>query len=97
METTALTTSSAETGPTTNTEPRTCASLVVTTSEGHFEQCANPFCDAVIEPLNHGRHRRTPRRFCSDACRYDLNAAKRVKRLMDRVGIIRFYELLDRV
>ena len=48
------------------------ANLVVTTSSDHFQRLLNPFCNAEIEPLNHGRWRRTQRRFCSDQCKYDF-------------------------
>ena len=59
-----------------------CVNLVVTTSSGHSQRCANPFCNAGIKPMNHGRWRRTERRFCSDACKYDYHALKRVKALL---------------
>jgi hypothetical protein len=36
-------------------EAAECLNIVVTTSSGHFQRCANPFCNAVIEPMNHGR------------------------------------------
>jgi hypothetical protein len=75
-------------------EPAKCANLVVTTSSGHFQRCANPFCNADIEPMNHGRWRRTQRRFCSDACKYDYHALRRVKALLNRVGVIEFQRLL---
>lgn len=79
-------------GPTAR-EP--CPSVVVTTSGGH-SHCAKPFCKAVIEPLNGGRWRRTKRRYCSDECKLDHRALRRVKDLLDKVGIIEFHELLDR-
>jgi hypothetical protein len=47
--------------------------------------------------MNHGCWRRTQRGFCSDACKYDYHALKRVKALLNRVGIIEFHELMDRV
>ncbi len=78
-------------------EPVECANLVVTTSQGHSQPCANPFCKVIIEPLNHGRYRRTPRRFCSDSCRYDFHALLRVQRLMDKVGVIQFHVLLSKI
>ena len=76
-------------------KPKECVNLVVTTSSGHSQRCANPFCNAVIEPMNHGKWRRTRRRFCSDACKYDYHAIKRVKALIERVGVIEFHRLLD--
>ena len=45
-----------------------------------------PFCNAVIEPMNHGQWRRTQRRFCSDACKYDYHALRRVKALLSVVS-----------
>ena len=64
-------------------EPSECVNLVVTTSSGHFQRYANPFCNTVIEPMNHGRWRRTQRNFCSDPCKYDYHALRRVKALVD--------------
>ena len=81
----------------TPTEPAECANLVVTTSTGQFEWCANPFCNTPIDSLNSGRWRRTRRRFCSDACKYTFHALKRIKPLLAKVGIIRFHELMDKV
>jgi hypothetical protein len=74
-----------------------CVNLVVTTSSGHSQRCANPFCHTVIEPMIHGRWRRTKRRFCSDSCKYDYHAVKRTKALLNRVGIAEFHELIDQV
>jgi hypothetical protein len=71
------------------------ANLVVTTSSGHFQWCANPFCNTDIEPLNHGRWRRSQRRFCSDPWKYDYHALKRVKVLLNRVGMAEFQRLFD--
>jgi hypothetical protein len=78
-------------------EPTECANLVVTTSQGQSERCANPFSKAVIEPLPDGQYRRTRRRFCSDACKYDYHALRRVKVLLNRAGVIRFHTLVDEV
>jgi hypothetical protein len=39
---------------------------------------------------NHRREHRTQRRFCSDGCKYDYHALKRVKALRDRVGKAEF-------
>jgi len=62
---------------------------------GNFQRCANPFCNAVIEPMNHGQWRRTERCFCGDACKYDYHTLKRVKALLDRVGVNEFYRLCN--
>ena len=45
----------------------------------------------------HRRWRRTQRRFCSDSCKYDYHAVKRIKALLNRVGIAEFHELIDQV
>ena len=74
-----------------------CLSLVVTTSTGHSQRCVNPFCNAVIEPLNGGRWRRTERRHCNDDCKLDHHALVRARAVLNRVGIIRFHDLLDQV
>jgi hypothetical protein len=97
METTALTDSEAQSVAITSAEPQTCANLVVTTSSGHSERCRNPFCETAIEPMNHGRWRRTQRRFCSDTCKYDYHALKRAKALLDKVGIVRFNYVMERL
>ena len=76
-------------------EPAECVNLVVTTRSGHSQRCANPFCNVDIEPMNHGRWRRTQRRFCSDECKYDYHALKRVKALFNRVGMSEFQRLLE--
>ena len=78
------------------TEPEQCVNLVVATSSGHSQRCLNPFCNMVIEPLNHGQWRRTQRRFCSNHCKYDWHALKRAKALLYQVGVVRFYELIER-
>lgn len=92
---TALTQPVDETGPVTGAKRTEGVNLVVTTSREHFEQCANPFCRTAIHSLNSGRWRRTRRRFCSDICKYDFHALKRIKPLLAKVGVIRFHELLD--
>ena len=74
-----------------------CASVVVTTSTGHSRECANPFCKAVIEPLNGGRWRRTERRHCTDECKRDHQALVRARAVLNRVGIIRFHDLMDEI
>jgi hypothetical protein len=78
----ALTLSDSRTEAMSHAEPAECANLVVTSSSGHSQRCANPFCNAGIEPTIHGRWRRTQRRFCSDTCKYDYHDLKRVKALL---------------
>src|ERR1051325_4784517 len=97
METDTLTLSDSRIDAMSHAEPAECVNLVVTTSSGHSQRCANPFCNTVIEPMIHGRWRRTKRRFCSDSCKYDYHAAKRTKALLNRVGIAEFHELIRQV
>jgi hypothetical protein len=94
---TALTAHKPETGPVISTEPTECENLLVTTSSGHFQRCANPFCKAVIDPLNGCKWRRTRRRFCSDACKYTFHALKLIKPIVAKVGAVRFLTLMDEV
>jgi hypothetical protein len=72
-------------------EPTECANLVVTSSSGHSQRCANPFCNTVIEPMIHGRWRRTQRRFCSDEYRWDAWA---IRRLRERLNVLSDLEVL---
>jgi hypothetical protein len=37
------------------------------------------------------------KRYCSDQCRMDGYAVRRVKALLNRAGVIRFHELMDKV
>ena len=53
----------------------------------------NPFCKCVIESLPDG-WRRTRRCYCSDPCKVDGYALRRVRKLL-KVGIIRFHDLLE--
>ena len=66
----------------------------LTTSSGQFDACQNPFCKSVIEPLPDG-WRRTKRRYCSNRCKLDGYALRRAEALLNRVGIVRFHDLLD--
>jgi hypothetical protein len=88
---TALTTSSAETEAMTSADPRTCARTALTHVQNDFEWCTNPFCDKQREIKPRGKHGR----YCSPPCRMDGYALRRVKALLNKVGIIRFHELLD--
>lgn len=67
-----------------------CVKQSLTTSSGHSERCQNPFCNVPIDPLPNGDWRRTPRKFCSSRCKIDAFALRRVKRMIDRVGIAEF-------
>ncbi len=59
------------------------------TAEGHgFKPCDNPFCKTPTEA-------KSGKRFCSDRCRMDGYALRRVNALLDRVGVIEFHRILD--
>ena len=75
---------------------QSCVVQSLTTSSRQSGKCGNPFCESIIEPLPEG-YRRTERRYCSNPCKLDGYALRRVKALLNKVGIIRFHELLDRV
>jgi hypothetical protein len=47
--------------------------------------------------MNHARWPRTQRRVCSDACKYDYHALRRVKALFNQAGVIEFQRLLREV
>ena len=74
-----------------STESRTYARTALTHVQNDFERCANPFCDKQREIKPRGQHGR----YCSDQCRTDGYALRRAKALLNKVGIIRFHELLD--
>ena len=73
---------------------QSCVVQSLTTSSGQSDACQNPFCKSVIEPLPDG-WRRTKRRYCSNRCKVDGYALRRAKALLNKVGIVRFHELLD--
>jgi hypothetical protein len=78
-----------------HTDADTCLSVVRSTSTGHSERCLNPFCNAVIEPLNGGRWRRTKRLHCNDECNRDHRALVKARAMKDKVGVVRFFELME--
>ncbi len=94
---TALKANSDESEPVSNTEHEKCVRKQLTTSSGHSERCANPFCKAMIEPLPDGQWRRTRRRTCSDRCKMDVYALRRARDIKNRVGIVRFHDLLEQL
>ena len=73
---------------------RSCAIKSLTTSSGQSDTCPNPFCKSIIEALPDG-WRRTKRRYCSNRCKLDGYALRRAEALLNRVGIVRFHDLLD--
>jgi hypothetical protein len=74
---------------------QSCATKSLTTSSGQSDTCGNPFCNSTIEPLPDG-WRRTARRYCSNTCRMDGYALRRVRALLNKVGIVTVHDLLDR-
>jgi hypothetical protein len=77
-----------------STVAQTCVRTALTQSNGHSQRCANPFCDVEVEIKSpRGKHGR----YCSDRCRLDGYALRRVKALLDQVGIIRFHALIDQL
>ena len=73
---------------------RSCAIKSLTSSSGQSDTCQNPFCKSIIEALP-DRWRRTKRRYCSNRCKLDGYALRRAEALLNRVGIVRFHDLLD--
>jgi hypothetical protein len=73
---------------------RSCAIKSLTTSSGQSDTCQKPFCKSIIEALPDG-WRMTKRRYCSNRCKLDGYALRRAEALLNRVGIVRFHDLLD--
>ena len=74
-------------------EPTACARTALTQLNGDSQPCANPFCQAPVEIKSpRGKHGR----YCSDRCRLDGYALRRVKALLVKVGLVRFHTLLDK-
>jgi hypothetical protein len=72
---------------------QSCATTALTQLNGHSQRCANPFCDIAVEIKSpRGKHGR----YCSTQCRMDGFALRRVKALLNQVGIVKFNDLLDR-
>lgn len=60
----------------------------------HSQRCGNPFCKALVNIKSpRGKHGR----YCSPRCRMDGYALRRAKTLLNRVGVIRFHTLLDKL
>jgi hypothetical protein len=78
-----------------HTDGETCLGVVRSTRAGHSQRCSNPCCQAVIEPLRGGRWRRTKRLYCNDECNRDHRALVRARAMKDRVGVVRFFELME--
>lgn len=74
----------------TSTEPAKCASEPLTAEQTAFSPCANPFCNTPTTV-------RTGKRYCSDRCRMDGYALRRAREMLNKVGVVRFFELLQKV
>jgi hypothetical protein len=57
------------------------------------ESCHNPICEVPIEERRQG-WRRTPRRFCSDRCKRDAWALRKVAALLLPLGMAPSWEIL---
>ena len=68
---------------------QSCDSEPLTAEQSGFEPCANPFCKILMTV-------RSGKRFCSDRCRMDGYVLRRVKAMVDKVGIINFNSILER-
>ena len=60
----------------------------LTADQSGFEPCGNPFCNLLMTV-------RPGKKYCSDQCRMDGYVLRRVKVLLDKVGVVRFHTLLD--
>src|ERR1051325_10229995 len=74
--------------------PAECVNLVVRLAAGILSGLLTRSA-LVIDSMNHSRWRRTQRRFCSDDCKYNYHTRKRVKALLNRVGITDFHRILN--
>lgn len=88
-----LTTRSAENGTATSAKARSCARTALTHTQNDFERCANPFCDKERKIKPRGKHGR----YCSPQCRMDVYMLKRAKAMLNRVGIVNFFSILEGV
>ena len=89
---TALTASHAETEALTQAKHPECAIEPLTATSEDSQRCGNPFCaEAITIKSQRGKL------YCCDHCRMDGYALKRAKALLNRVGVIRFHELMDRL
>jgi hypothetical protein len=83
----ALTTTPAESLPVTSAEPGTYANDPLTS-------CGNLVCGNSLP--SKGQYG-PAKRFCSQQCRNEVYALRRAKALLDRVGVVKFYSLLDQI
>ena len=81
------------------TKPRTCEFEALTMHsearngipEGRTA-CQSPICDVEFEQTGMAMQ---PRRYCSDQCRMDVFVLRRARRMILRLGIVRFNAFLD--
>ena len=60
-------------------------------------RCENPLCSNLVEPASTGggnHWRRTPRKFCSDQCKSDAWAIRRVRALLEPLPADKQHEIL---
>lgn len=73
-------------------EARSCESEALTESDIGSERCQNPFCGCLIPP----KGKNAPvKKYCSDRCRMDAYVLRRAGELMSRVGVVRFFNVVE--
>jgi len=65
----------------------------LTQLNGHSLRCANPFCAVERAIKARGKHGR----YCSSRCRLDGYVLRRAREMLDRVGIVEFNQILQRL
>ena len=68
--------------------------VVTRLGTGMSEPCGSPVCSNVIEPEGENRWRRTPKKFCSDECKRDAWAIRRVSALLKSLPAEQRLEIL---
>jgi len=71
-------------------EARSFTSAPLTDDGGHSERCGNPFCQNAMNA-------RTEKKFYCDRCRMDGYVLRRCKEMIDRLGIVEFNSILERL
>ena len=71
-------------------EARSFDSEPLTANGGYSERCENPLCLSEMEP---GRGKK----WCSDRCKMEGYVLRRAKEIVDRVGIIKFNVIMERL
>ena len=88
-----LTAKSARSGTATSAKAEKCTRTALTHTQSDFGRCASPFCDNQLKVKPRGKHVR----YCSADCRMDVYALRRAKALRIKVGIVKFFSILEGV